>query len=382
MLKSLTISSFKAFSEKPVTVPLRPFTVLVGPNGAGKSTILQAIELMGSLAKGTLNEYLKQKEWEYSDLPHLRAAQKFMSFDANLDIDGRSVHWSVTLGQRRHPAISNERVISLDPSISFMDRDGRRMARLDEKTRKLESITQVLTSSWLANLDLDRDRERFPTLVGVADWARRIHGYFFLSPVDLRSKGRGKPDEIGSHGQDLAAFVARLKKNDGKALQSVLQKIKKLYPRLVDIRPRQSQYGWTQLEIEEKWNGDAARFNARQVSDGLLRMIAFAAMQEYATPASVLLIDEVENGLHPHLLESAIGLLTAVSKRKGTQVIVTTHSPLTVSYCDPESVLIVQRGAGGGPEAVPLTETKSYAKLGSHFDAGELWYNLGERKLR
>jgi predicted ATPase len=55
MIRSLAISSFKAFSLSTAAepaIPLRALTVLVGPNGAGKSTILQAIAMLGWLSRG------------------------------------------------------------------------------------------------------------------------------------------------------------------------------------------------------------------------------------------------------------------------------------------------------------------------------------------
>lgn len=42
-LTAITIENFKAFSQ-PVTIPLRPITLLFGPNSAGKSTIIQALQ--------------------------------------------------------------------------------------------------------------------------------------------------------------------------------------------------------------------------------------------------------------------------------------------------------------------------------------------------
>lgn len=44
-LKSLTIENFKGISD-PVTIELKPITLLFGPNSAGKSTIVQAFHYM------------------------------------------------------------------------------------------------------------------------------------------------------------------------------------------------------------------------------------------------------------------------------------------------------------------------------------------------
>jgi predicted ATPase len=145
---------------------------------------------------------------------------------------------------------------------------------------------------------------------------------------------------------------------------------------------RGSSYGWTHLEITEKWNGEQATFNARQVSDGLLRLIAVAAMHEMREAPSVLLLDEIENGLHPRLLGGLVSMLEELTKSGLTQVIATTHSPITLNYVSsPESVLLVTRGKGGGVQVTALSETKGFPDLREHFELGELWYNAGEERL-
>lgn len=42
-LTSITIENFKGIGA-PVTIPLRPITLLFGANSAGKSTVIQALQ--------------------------------------------------------------------------------------------------------------------------------------------------------------------------------------------------------------------------------------------------------------------------------------------------------------------------------------------------
>src|SRR5262249_31357126 len=149
-----------------------------------------------------------------------------------------------------------------------------------------------------------------------------------------------------------------------------------------ELVPKAEQYGWTHLDVTERWNGETATFNARQVSSGLLRLIAVAAMHELANRPTVLLLDEIENGVHPHLLEGFVRMLQEfVDEKKGTQVVLATHSPITVNFCKAEDVILVTRGAHGHPKCVPLAQTKGFDRLADQFGPGELWYNVGEDKL-
>ncbi|MBI3267782.1 MAG: AAA family ATPase [Planctomycetes bacterium] len=380
MLRSLSIRSFKGF-DRLEGINLQPFTVLIGPNGAGKTSILQAIDLLGALVRSNLTDHLAEQEWDYSDLPHLRAQGSRITMSAELLLDGENIEWRVELGARRYPGIAVERVqVSREPAPSpvqpLLERHGRAMSRRDQRANQVETIEQTLTSFWLSALEPKEDRARFPTLVSVAAWARGIHGYFFLDPLKLRAPSReeggerGSPD-IGRHGELLASFLHTLRQRAPVAFERMVARVQKHYPPLRKLETARTAYGCTRLYARERWNGSEARFNAQQVSDGLLRLIAVAAMHELPSPPRVLLIDEVENGLHPHLLGGLIEMLQAfVRERKGaSQVIVTTHSPITVNFCDsPESVLIVHRGKAGEDRVIPMSSVKGFDRLRRSFD--------------
>lgn len=385
MLTSLKLEGFKAYGDG--VIPLRPFTVLIGPNGAGKTTLMEAIDLLNWLVVGSITELLEIKHWEYSDLPHLRSATKAFSITATLLLNKRIVVWELGLGARRRPGISHERVTVFPKGADgngndgkvVLERNGRQMSRTDE-AGVVDKITQTLTSSWLSAIT-DEDERRFPWLVAVANWARAIRGYFFLDPNKLRSSSRGEGQELGINGENLASFLYRLHKKDRAAFSRVQDRVKRHYPRLVGILPKAERYGWTHLDITERWNGETATFNARQVSSGLLRLMTVAAMHELPNPPSVLLLDEIENGVHPHLLEGFVRMLQELVQKRSTQVILATHSPITVNFCKPEDVILVTRGAHGHPTCIPLSAAKGFDRLAEQFGAGELWYNIGEDKL-
>ena len=389
MIRELSIQHFKAFAaDGPGArgIPLQPFTVLVGPNGAGKSTILQAIDMLGWLSNGSLRNMLDAHQWSYSDLRH-QHNRAIMSVHAEIALPGANVRWSVELGQREADGVQEELIEKRNgaPNGFVVERHGRQVERVSERTGKEDTIAFTeRSSSWLSTVDPKEDLSDYPTVVALSSWAKRIRAYYFLDPVKLRAPSREKDaklDELGLHGENLASFLARIKTRP-KDFARLLERARAHYPRLIDIHPKRTSYGWTHVEITEEWNGERARFNARQVSDGLLRLIAVAAMHELRAPPSVLLLDEIENGLHPRLLGGFVGMLEDLARGGQTQVIVATHSPITLNYVSaPESVLLVTRGHGGGVRVTPLRETKGFAGLREHFELGELWYNAGEERL-
>jgi predicted ATPase len=222
-------------------------------------------------------------------------------------------------------------------------------------------------------------------LVALNAWARNIRGYFFLDPRTMRSSSRGGDGDIGEAGNRLAAFVHHLRRYRKDAFDRLVRRVQHYYKPLIALTTRQHGPGWATIEVTERWGSEEATFNARQVSDGLLRLIAVAALYELDPAPSVVLLDEIENGLHPHLLGAVVEMLQEfVDEREDrSQVIFTTHSPITINFVrDPSQVLLVHRlPKKGTAKVTPLNETRDFDRLREAFDLGELWYNAGEELL-
>lgn len=388
MLRSLRIESFKAFggSTNHGRIDFLPLTVFVGPNGAGKTTILQALDILGCLARMTISEMLEAHGWDYDDLPHLRSKTPTIHLVAEVAVGSTVIEWTLSLGTRLHPGIAGERVRSRSLEgadwRTLLERKGRQISVMREPSgESVQPPLVTLPQSWLATLDAtaEVDAADFPGLLALKDWAERIHAFWSLNPSTLRSPSRGMTTRVGSRGDELASFLFRLKKDRPKRFSAFTKRVAKHYPRLVQVEPRSGQYGWKYLEVSERWNGEKATFNARQVSDGLLRLMAVASIPDWEHPPSILLLDEIENGLHPRMIGGIAELLAEVTT--GTQVAATTHSPITLNYIPAESTRVVTRGRGGSVLVTPLPSTRDYDRLREHFEPGELWYNAGEERL-
>jgi len=390
-LRSVRIQSFKAFGQpkagaKGTATPIEmaPLTVLVGPNGAGKSTILQALDILGALVRGSITDMLKAHGWDYADLPHLLSAKQTITIEVVVELGEAVVAWELSLGARKYPGIASESVRARGRDETtwrpLLERQGRAVQITHESTHQVDAPPLItLAQSWLGTLDAKDDATKFPGLLALKAWAEGIHAFWSLSPEVLRSPSRGTSDRVGPRGEDLASFLFRLKKSREKQFAAFVQRVRRHYPRLVRIEPRSGQYGWKHLTVTERWNGEEASFNVRQVSDGLLRMMVVASLLDWKVPPSLVLLDEVENGLHPRLIGGIAELLTEISAK--TQVVTTTHSPITLNYVPAEAARLVTRGKGGTVVVTPLVETKNYGRLREHFEPGELWYNVGEDRL-
>ena len=377
-VKRVVLDDFKAYQS--ADIELKPLTLILGPNGTGKTTVLQAFELLAGLVDSNIKAVLEARDWDYSDLSHLKTKTKLFGFEVELaDDDGAVFDWSIRLGHKRGPGVAAESV-SLD-GVQLLERKWRTMKRWDSANDEFESITQTLTQSWLSAVT-EEDAKRFPELLRVANWARGVDGYIELQPAELRTSAKRTDDGVGHDGGKLAGFLAFLQSKHPDRFEAVLNDVREVYPRLVDVELKTARGGWVRLNVVEKWGRKQLGFNAQQVSDGLLRLLAVAAMAQRPDRPSLVMIDEIENGLHPHLLDALIRMLQRVADR-GTQVIATTHSPVALNFVDdPSQVLIARRDDRNGDAGlVSLSRSMAWRRVADVMEPGEAWYNLGEERL-
>jgi predicted ATPase len=116
-------------------------------------------------------------------------------------------------------------------------------------------------------------------------------------------------------------------------------------------------------------------FRAPVLSDGTLRFIALAAAFFQPSMPKVLVIEEIEKGLHPSRLRLLLELMRSQSKRTGTQVFATTHSPTLLAWLteeDRKTTFVCTRDAESGATKMrSLAEIPRFEELlekGSHID--------------
>lgn len=81
------------------------------------------------------------------------------------------------------------------------------------------------------------------------------------------------------------------------------------------------------------------------VSDGTVNIIALISAL-YFGKGNTLFIEEPERHMHPSLFISLISMMKEVSS-KNKQIIITTHSPELLNYCDLEDISLICRDSEG-----------------------------------
>ena len=66
--------------------------------------------------------------------------------------------------------------------------------------------------------------------------------------------------------------------------------------------------------------------DARQLSDGTLRCIAVLTAVLISEPGSIVMIEELDNGIHPARVYKLIEQMINIGKKRSIDIIITTHN--------------------------------------------------------
>ncbi|MEV3960340.1 AAA family ATPase [Nocardia sp. NPDC050193] len=188
-----------------------------------------------------------------------------------------------------------------------------------------------------------------------------LRGIFHLDPVPHLMRGfvPHRDAELRRAGENVSAALQRLQKNDPRAFDRVQELVRSVADdRVQNIGFVSSDLGDVMLALEETHGRaeEIERTPAREMSEGLLRFTAIATAllssqygldvdasvgtrierdeEEDVRGGVLIVIEELENGLHPSQARQVLDLVRTSSETPGTSVLVTTHSPAILNAAE------------------------------------------------
>lgn len=322
MIRTIKIRNFKSLVD--VSINLEKFSCIVGMNGVGKSTLLQVIDFISQQMKGNLYTWLDNRGWEAKDLVTRtdKTALQTVFLEVIYQLTNSTLTWQGHFN-RTHMKMTRESIY-IDGKMFLEVQD----AKYRTVERPYDAIPFEYTGSILSGL-----KESFLSeqIIQFRDALRNIKSLELLSPHLLRKRSRSdfEPSGVGIGGEKLSGYLDTLDSESKNRLLVILQKF---YPQIERFRISTLKGGWKRLIVEEQFinahnNKIVCETDASQLNDGLLRILAVLAQIE-SQQGSLLLLDEIENGINPQIIEQLVDALV----ESKSQVIVTTHSPMILNY--------------------------------------------------
>lgn len=365
-ITELRLTAFKSFRD--VALPLAPLTVLIGRNGGGKSNALDALEVLSRLAKGI--EIRDALDGVSRDAGPVRGGVEGCppigsdTFELGVTIrpaNGDEIRLDVRIQARPQVQVLFERLTidirgrrrvlleTLAPPPHRADIEAKLWnGKQGRNPHRLFRASHLVTAQLPLRLEGRTEAEQH-ILQKAADALAVLGGVFHLDPVPhlMRQYVPEQDVVLRRTGENLSAAVARLQHDEPAkftALADIIKDLPEHEIRAIEIR--RGGFGEVMLGLSEIKDGKLATVPARQMSDGMLRMTAIAtallaggrglAIDSAASGARplTLVIEELENGLHPNLAGRVVELLKSSAAQQGYQVVLTTHSPALLNALD------------------------------------------------
>jgi predicted ATPase len=118
-------------------------------------------------------------------------------------------------------------------------------------------------------------------------------------------------------------------------------------------------------------------------SEGTLLVLGLLTAFVGPVPASLILLDDLDHGLHPRAQKDFVALLRKLLEENPTlQVVATTHSPYLLDHLAPAEVRLTALRPDGSVACARLDEHPEFEKWKEEMTPGEFWSLVGEKWVR
>ncbi|WP_010477281.1 AAA family ATPase [Thermococcus zilligii] len=402
-LKKLVVKNFK--SLRNCEVELGKFNVLVGPNASGKTNLVEVFKLLRKIYfENDTNPFLEW--WGYNNVVWGRKEELPITVEMFFDVGGYDVYFETTfagtggsfrilrevLEVRGYFRIEKEgRTLRVFHDAEFIKRALPKLktvktpkglteaydyfVKLD--TEELLHLEAQLPSNyagetlfpwpWRASAIFDENYETAYIITQTKDdkpilplispvvqgkWgteplAFELGGLLhetILPTLVLRQiyvqnvkepKFSRKETTLSEDASNLVPFLYNIWLREGRLPDEIAKPLSMAFPH-TRVFFQLTEDGRVMMKV---FDGDL-ELAPPGISDGFYKTLAILTAAYLKPP--LLVIDEIENSLHPETLE----LIFDVLRESESQVIITTHSPVVVDMTEPSDLILVDKVGG------------------------------------
>ncbi|MEH1785699.1 MAG: AAA family ATPase [Nostoc sp.] len=382
MLKKLILENWKSF--RYAELPLDPLTVLIGTNASGKSNVVEALEFLQRIARGENIEAVLTGD---KTLPPIRGGVEWAAKNGEneftlkvlvADNDGKVDYlYRITLQTR--PTIHN-----LTEKITIFQDDHEYFPiEFGLSGDKFSARSSLLNRSDFYGLPLYFIESNFLSEPSKKESYQSnyfqknsvniinniilptIENILVLNPVPYKMRDYSRLSEnLESDASNIAGVLAALDGEQKAEVESTLSAYIKDLPegdiKRVFAEPVGRLKTDAMLYCEEEWKpGEMILIDAKTMSDGTLRFIAIITALLTRPEGSQVVIEEIDNGLHPSRAELLIRILREIGSTRKIDILLTTHNPALLDALGPEIVpfvVVAHRDKETGESKLTLLE--------------------------
>ncbi len=349
MIKCFTFENFKSFEKAELNI--ETLTTLIGTNSSGKSNAIEGIAILSTVATGmelsTILDGTKNTGAIVRGGSHGCTRFKTSAFKLGCLIDWDKEYdllYEIKVGVNGRVVIDEEGLYlvkqnTLGPKNNkiFKTKDAgsdRVEIKVQYKNGKVgpnpDTIcvrSSAILPQMLGKIARESDEER-EIVCMMERVVNHLKNVMVLNPVpsEIRNYVRMSDVDLRINCDNLSAVLNKMCK-DAMNKQKLLNIVKELPENAVeDIEFIETKIGDVIFALREKNLNSTELVDARQLSDGTLRCIAVLTAVLMCEKGSMIVIEEIDNGIHPARVYKLIEQLTQIGEERNVDIIITTHN--------------------------------------------------------
>lgn len=363
---------------------------LIGPNGSGKSTVLDAFGFVADCLLEGVEAACDRSNRGGFDRLHTQGTSGPIEFEIFFEAD-----------DSKRPIVY-ELFVDLVNNVPSVVRETLRQRQQGETRGKPYYFLKLEKGNgkvWVGqSVDIKAERgdsqkvrlaetdklgiatlgnlSEHPRIVGLRSYIEQWYLSYFVPDAARTLPPAGAQRWLDRTGSNIGNVLQYYQRQYTAQFKDILARLTRAIPGLEKITPETSEDKRLLLKFDEAGFKDP--FYQQSMSDGTLKMLAYAILLEDPAPRPFIGIEEPENGLYVHLVEYLAGQFASRASREtlSTQILVTTHSPYFVDALQPEQVWLVRkdgRGHAAAHRAADMDVIRQMVDQG--LPLGSLWYS-------
>ena len=395
MLTQITFENFRSF--KDATLVLQPLTVVIGANASGKSNAVEGLRLLSWIARGNR---LDSNPFTTNGSRSLRGGPNQLPYrgETHFSFFCQTTHplwdtYTITLaslddtlriaseelgGSRTEPSLFETRFRE--------ERTGKELRTWIKADRPAKKPLEASFTDQVAVLVQSQNLPRLDAAPGNVSEVRAVAAQYqawlsalvFLDahPAAMRGSSRKSATQLASDGSNLSGVLYNLCR-DARTKAEILDLVSILPEQAIrDIGFIETPRDEVMVQLTGTFGSVEAKTDVTLLSDGTLRVLAVAAAVLSAPEGGLVVVEELDAGVHPSRTRALLSRLIAVAARRRVRILTTSHDPALLDAVPDDAlggvILCLRDPDSGASGLVRLAEILRYPELIAQGSVGQL----------
>lgn len=398
MLKKVYFEKFKCFEKSEMQ--FENLTILIGANASGKTNMIEGMMILSEIMTGRdLSVVLDGSKNESSSIRG--GAKGCCRFGADYFILGCLVRYdeNTDLEYRIKVGVTDRILVEYE-SLYELKGNNRKMMFCTKDFDVNSGDIAVACNNGQKGRNPDIICIRFAAVIGqiatklpqdtkygkkIVEYSNKVitsmKNILFLNPEtsSMRSYSHINDIEIKVNASNISSVLNHICKDCVKK-EEVLKIMKQLPENeITDITFVEGPLNDVILFLQEKNGQRTEKIDAARLSDGSLRCLAIVAAVLSEEEGGMIVIEEVDNGLHPGRAKILIKVISDLAKQRNVDVLITTHNAILLNALTKENLtgvnVVYRDDTSGAGEFVPFVQIQNMPRLLANGKLGDVFTN-------